>query len=123
MLEKPGPLIPSTHNSIWVKEKNRRWLRLELDDIVYVTAENNNINIHTASRVYREIGVNMRNFTQQVSHPALVRVHRSYLVNLDHLRMMEDNTLYLSKVKVPIGESYRKELFEQLHFLRNAIEE
>jgi len=120
LLNQKESAVVSVDDYFWIKEKNRRWVKLIIDDIVYIEAQNNNVDIVTTDKVYREIGVNLLSFTRQVSNTSLIRTHRSFLVNVDHLKMMEDNMLFLSTGRVPIGESFRKTLFKQLHFLRTS---
>lgn len=43
-----------------------------------------------------------------------VRVHKSYLVALDQIKTINDNHIILGKHTVPIGRSYKKELYRML---------
>lgn len=44
----------------------------------------------------------------------LVRVHKSYLVALDRIKTIADNHIILGEHAIPIGRSYKKELYKLL---------
>ena len=43
-----------------------------------------------------------------------VRVHRSFLINLSAISTIHGNTLEIDKHEIPIGSSYKEELFQML---------
>ena len=45
------------------------------------------------------------------------RLHRSYLVALDHIEQVEENTLYIGEHPIPIGEQYKKELLKKINLI------
>ena len=46
-----------------------------------------------------------------------MRIHRSYIANLDHIESIEDNTLVLGKHLIPVGVTYQKKLMARLNML------
>lgn len=48
----------------------------------------------------------------------IIQLHRSYLINLGHIAIIEDKTVTLSNGKtLPIGETHRDEFMSQLNIL------
>ena len=43
-----------------------------------------------------------------------LRVHKSYIVNVEKVRGVEDNQLLLSDIKIPIGLSYKQIVLGEL---------
>ena len=41
-----------------------------------------------------------------------MRVHRSFIVNTDHVRVIERNGIILQDRSIPLGDSYRKQFME-----------
>jgi len=116
-MEVAGP-----KKSVWIREKNKRWIHIEVSEIISIEAKNNNVDMHTLSKSYREIGVSLLNMSRQLAQSGFIRTHRSFLVNMDHLKVIEDNYIFLTKGKALIGESYRKDLFDTLHLLRSGTQ-
>ena len=60
-----------------------------------------------------------------VNHPAIIRSHRSYMVNLFHVMAVkgsyQDLKLYLEplEVAIPISNSYKEQALEQLKKIKN----
>jgi DNA-binding LytR/AlgR family response regulator len=43
-----------------------------------------------------------------------LRVHRSYIVNLQHVEVIEDDALVVDKHRIPVTDSYREGLLRAL---------
>lgn len=43
-----------------------------------------------------------------------MRIHKSYIVAIDNIEMLEGNQLILGKTKLPIGASYKEEVFKRI---------
>lgn len=120
MAEIKSAEVAIPKKSVWIREKNKRWIHIDVSEIVSIEAKNNNVDMHTLSKTYKEIGVSLLNMSRQLNESGFIRTHRSFLVNTEHLKMIEDNSIFLTKGKAPIGESYRKDLFDTLHLLRST---
>ena len=46
-----------------------------------------------------------------------MRIHRSYIVGLNHIDGIDGHQVIMKQNKLPIGVSYRKKFFEQLRML------
>ena len=51
--------------------------------------------------------LNMRSLEQSLPTETFMRVHRSYIVNLDKIRTIERNRIVFGNVSIPVSESYR----------------
>ena len=45
------------------------------------------------------------------------RLHRSYLVAVDQIETVEENTAYVGKQNLPIGEQFKKGLLQKLNLI------
>ena len=107
----PTPAVPSASQSLFVKgESKNKFLRLDYADILYVEALKNYVSIVTP----RERVVTyqtLKDLAEQLPQPPFLRVHKSYLVSLDKIRMVDGNTIYIEDQTIPVGETYRDTLF------------
>lgn len=46
-----------------------------------------------------------------------MRVHRSYLVNLEQVDRLLGNTIYIGKQEIPLGQPYRESFLARFNFL------
>lgn len=43
--------------------------------------------------------------------PPFLRVHKSFIVSLDQIRMVDGNTIYIQDQEIPVGDTYREQLY------------
>ena len=91
--------------------------KIALADILYIQADRSYINIVTTKQSHC-ISVNLHSFEQQIKYPELIRIHRSYIVNINHIDSFEHSRLFIRKQEIPIGRSYRETLAKHFHFIR-----
>jgi DNA-binding LytR/AlgR family response regulator len=44
-----------------------------------------------------------------------VRVHRSFIVNVNHIQALEDNMLTVEGKQIPVGQTYLREVMQRLN--------
>ena len=94
---------------------NSRMVRINFDDVLYVEALSDYVNIVTLKHKYIVYTTLKALETRLGSFPNFMRVHRSYLLNTQHIESIEDNTANLSGGHfVPIGKSYQENFFKGL---------
>lgn len=89
---------------IFVREKGRM-TKIFLSDILYVEADGAYSKIVSSGKVFI-LAVNLRNLEDKIASDLLMRVHRSYIVNLKHIESIEDNCVAINGKVIPISRSY-----------------
>lgn len=100
---------------IFVKDKDKM-VRINVSDILYVTADRNYCNIVTAQKKYI-LSVSLKSFETKASSTSFVRIHRSYLVNLFKIDELDDNYVFINNESLPISKGYKKELVGKLKLI------
>jgi DNA-binding LytR/AlgR family response regulator len=94
---------------------NSKMVRINFDEVLYVEALSDYVNIVTAKHKYIVYTTLKAMETRLGQFPNYVRVHRSYLLNTQHIESIEDNTANLKGGHfVPIGKSYQDGFFKSL---------
>jgi len=101
---------PST---IFIKERNQ-FTRLEKAAILYVEAFGDYVNIYTDGAKYT-IHATMKNIEGKLVDDNFMRVHRSYIVNLDKIETFDESLLFIKQNMLPIGGSYKDKLIQRLN--------
>jgi DNA-binding LytR/AlgR family response regulator len=47
----------------------------------------------------------------------LLRVHRSYIININYITKIQDNRLWIDDEEIPVGVTYKKELSDLIRFI------
>lgn len=100
---------------IFVKVKHRI-IKVMYNAILWVEAYDNYSFIVTAEQKYL-VSSTLKDMEQKLPAQNFVRVHRSYIANLDKIEAMEENSVVFSKSDIPIGKSYRKLLMARFNIL------
>jgi two-component system LytT family response regulator len=96
---------------IFVKD-GTKLVRVALDDLLYVKSEANYVEfVSEHSNVL--ILMSMKRLEERLP-VEFMRVHRSYIVNLQKIARIEDNSVHLGKHRIPVSETYRDELRRRL---------
>jgi len=98
------------------KTKTKRFEKLPLENVVMLEANGSYTKIITLDKELK-ISVNLREILAKISAKQIVRVHRSYAINTLHIQSITDEELTVANVNIPIGDTYKSALFEQLKLL------
>lgn len=93
-----------------VLQKAQEIVRILVEDIYYIEASGNYIDIYTKNGIerYRTTLANMEN---ELKGRSFLRCHKGYLVNIRHINRMKNNEIELTDgSKLPVGRNYEKEV-------------
>ncbi len=105
---------------IFIKKKNSTLVRLRYDDILWVEALENYVTVSTFKEKFT-IHFTMKAIENKLPSSMFKRVHRSYIVNVQRIEVIEDNNVIVkvehgNKV-IPIGKSYKDNLMDDLNLI------
>lgn len=91
-------------------------VRIPYGKILFVEALADYVIIQTELKKHI-VHFTMKGLTNRLPEDIFVRTHRSYIVNLDKIEALEDNSLLIGEKYIPIGASYKEALLDRLNFL------
>ena len=89
--------------------------KVPLKDILWIEALGDYLAIHTFDKKY-VVHLTLKAIEGKL-HDKFVRVHRSYIVNIDNVGMVEDTTIYINNTPIPVGALYRENFVKVLNLL------
>ena len=106
-------------DEIFIK-KNSSLVRLKYDDILWVEALENYVIFNTFNDKFT-IHFTMKAVELKLPVNKFARVHRSFIVNTNSIREIDDNAIIVKTVdgnkSIPIGKSYREKLMNDLNLI------
>lgn len=83
--------------------------RVKISDIVYLKKEENYFTVHTGSKkiLIRE---NMNNIFSILPDAYFIQVHKSYVVSILHINIIESTQLTVKGNEIPVGYAYKNNL-------------
>lgn len=100
-------------NNIFLKVESRL-VNVNLDEIDSVEAQGDYIQVCAGTKKYL-VHSTLAAMEQKLSNPKFMRVHRSFIINIEKISSIEDNTLVVSAKVIPVGNVYKDELMKRLN--------
>ena len=99
--------VKTTPNHLFVKSEYKL-IRIGLDDIKYIESQHEYIKIHLVNSNPVMTQLSMKSMEEQLPSDRFMRVHRSYIVNLAKISVIERNRIVFDgKVYIPISFQYK----------------
>lgn len=95
---------------------DRRLIKIDLDKIYLVEAKGDYILIKTDDQNYT-VHSTLKKIEEKLPGTTFLKVHRSYIINVDRIIDIEDNSVLIAKDVIPISRSNRPELMKRLNLL------
>jgi DNA-binding LytR/AlgR family response regulator len=108
----------SNDNSLLFVRSEGKWMKIDLAKLQWAESLKDYVRLWTAEgRI--TIHSTMKNLEDQLSaHPKFVRIHKSFLVNLEFVQQVDVNEVCVAESRVAIGSSYKSALQERLNQFR-----
>jgi two-component system LytT family response regulator len=106
-------VLPVSEDDYFFIKSGKTIRKIRLEDILYFEGEREYVRVATAQEqllIYRRL----KDIEEQLS-PPFVRVHNSYIVNTKQLVKMEDNHIYISDKRIPVGEKFKDGFMEVIN--------
>ena len=106
--------IRATTSHLFVKSEYKL-IRVELDDIKYIESQHEYIKIHLINSTPVMTQLSMKAIEEQLPPDRFMRVHRSFIVNLNKISVVERNRIVFDgKVYIPVSEQYKEKFQEYI---------
>jgi len=115
--------VPEETDSVDLKEagqhalfvkSDKKLVRIELADVSYIEACGNYIKIHTDKMILTP--ETLSDFFARLPEQDFLRVHKSYVINFNKLKLIEGNQVQLvDNSKLPVGKLFKKFLLDKIN--------
>ncbi|MFM7177189.1 MAG: response regulator [Bacteroidota bacterium] len=102
-------------NSFFVK-KGSMLVKVFIENINWIQAMDNYVIIQTASDQFI-IHSTMKDIELKLPSDRFLRVHRSYIIAVDKINVLDENTVLIGEKTIPVGKSYKDAFMSRLNFL------
>jgi two-component system response regulator LytT len=121
-LDAYANIISNSENSkpyIFIKNKSR-FIKTNVEDLFFVEALKDYVIFHTENEKYT-LHCTMKEIQSKLPKENFARVHRSFIVNLDKIHVIEyvNAVIKLETVNkdIPLGASYKQALFKRFNLI------
>lgn len=90
--------------------------KIKIKEITYIQAMGDYVNIFAGEKRHT-VHITLKGIEEKLPNNLFYRLHRSYLIAINHIDNVEENTAYIGKHPIPIGEQYKKELLKRINLI------
>ncbi len=105
------PCSTTTKDFIFVRSEYKQ-VRVNLSEIKYIESEKEYISIMLDSGESVKTYGSLNNMTEKLPADKFMRVHRSFIVNLDKVNVVERNSIVFGRLHIPVNDQ-AKDKFQQ----------
>lgn len=118
ILKKHTDIVPKERHSgtggfIMVKVEYST-VRIDIDDIMYIEGLKDYVKIYTTTKIVLT-KTTMKNIADKLPSDRFLRVHKSFVVALEKIEMIENYRIVIGKVRIPVGDSYKSGFTEVIN--------
>ncbi len=98
---------------IFIKS-NGMVIKVYIDDITYIETANDYVYINTSDKKRYLTLISLKSMEKELPKEKFIRVHRYYLVGINHVDKLEGNLIHIQKTKIKISRALRNEVYESI---------
>jgi len=110
-----APVMGSDTDFLFIKADDKL-VKLKKDDILFIESMRDYVKFVTAGKSYITYST-LKNMEEKLAGQAFVKVHRSYIININKIDDIRGNTIYVQGNTIPVGKGHRDELASRLNIL------
>lgn len=96
---------------IYIKA-DRKFVRLRLDDIQYIQGMKDYVMVYTQESRYMT-AMNIKTIFNQLDNPSFVRISKSYIINANFIKEVNQNGVLIGDEEIPLGKTYKDDFIER----------
>ncbi|TXE19360.1 response regulator transcription factor [Psychroserpens burtonensis] len=108
--------VESTSGNDLYVNIDRRLIKIDILSIYLVEAKGDYIQVKTENQNYT-VHSTLKKIEEKLPNDLFLKVHRSFIINIDKIIDIEDNSVLIKKEIIPVSRSNRSELMKRLNLL------
>lgn len=100
------------HSFFFIKDGFKN-VKLNFEEVLFIQGCGNYLDIHTGEKVLSP-RMTFLEITSKLPSSQFIRVHQSYIINLNAVDKIENNHIYIGEHKISVSTSYRDSLMKKL---------
>ncbi len=106
--------ISSIQDFVFVKTGGKL-VKIILQEVLFIESTGDYVTFVTIhGKKWVTLGT-MKGMEEKIQHPDLLRIHRGYIVNLRHIRGIEDTAVAVGEFVIPVSRAHKQTLLQKIH--------
>ncbi len=113
MQRQPAQKTPSPDPEYFFIKSDGQFIKIKLEDVLFFESEKDYVFIHTLQKRYMTL-LSLKQLESELPPEKFLRVHRSFIVSLDKIELMDGNLLIIRDKRIPVSRSLQDTIFNTL---------
>lgn len=102
---------------VFLRTDNQAYIKIRLNDILYLEADRAYCKIVCKDKTYT-MSTSMNHVNEQIRNPDFVKVHRSFIINVNNIAAIEGNSLRIGATEITMNKEGKDILIARLKFIK-----
>ena len=114
-METPTANTPEIEHDFMFVRAEYENVKINFADILFIEGLKDYVKIYTTDNKYTLTLISLIKLENLLSSKGFARVHRSYIINIKHVKSIQKNKVLIADKRIPISESYKNAFFEKIN--------
>ena len=105
-LDEKSNEAPDIKDYMFIKS-DTRFFKVNLGEILYIEGMRDYVAVHTPERRIMTL-MSMGKMMDKLPESDFMRVHKSYIIGLNHIQLIQNNRVAIDDKEIPISNSYKE---------------
>ncbi|WP_281636361.1 LytR/AlgR family response regulator transcription factor [Flavobacterium marginilacus] len=102
------------HDFMFVRAEYEN-VKINFSEILFIEGLKDYVKIYTSDNKYTLTLISLIKLENLLSSKGFARIHRSYIINIKHVKSIQKNKVLITDKRIPISESYKASFFEKIN--------
>ncbi|WP_343696739.1 LytTR family DNA-binding domain-containing protein [Flavobacterium sp.] len=107
--------IPEAEQDFMFVRAEYENVKMNFSDILFIEGLKDYVKIYTTDNKFTLTLISLIKLENLLSNKGFSRIHRSYIINIKHVKSIQKNKVLISDKRIPISESYKTAFFEKIN--------
>jgi len=112
VLYQPQPQAEKTEEDSIVVKSGYKFYKINYCDLLYIEGQREYVSFHTIKQRITILD-SLRDLEERLPSCLFIRIHKSYIISIKHIELIDKNILHIAGQKLPIGGIYKEELMKR----------
>lgn len=93
-------------------KSDKKLYAVPLNDIFYIEGCGDYIKVNVMGKALI-VHDTIKSFLENLPEPEFMRIHKSYVINLAHIKYIEGNQVFMDSMEIPVSPTFKSELLRR----------
>lgn len=97
---------------MFIVRTESQYIPINKSNITFIEAEDKFVKINLANGQQHIVWISLKSLNEQLSDKRFMRIHRSYILNTEHVQSINNVDVKVANRTLPLSEQFKQELFD-----------